>query len=221
MSRWDMKSSCLLLLFHLYSHCHSFCLIMCFSFSWLILWCFSSLNRSTRLKAVKSTKRESSSSSWLTWSRTTGGSDAPPLRLFFLFLLLFFWPGNALYRTTGGGRSSGPPSTSPHTFLTVKKIKHLHLPAFSTCTRTHLLIVKVNKRRPPSGATRWKTTSCESRRYFPRAFGIDPAHSQPAAAPPKHAYKWLWWRVDHYAKEERDFTERTFLSFLDGWLWLF
>lgn len=121
MSRWDMKSSCLLLLFHLYSHCHSFCLIMCFSFSWLILWCFSSLNRSTRLKAVKSTKRESSSSSWLTWSRTTGGSDAPPLRLFFLFLLLFFWPGNALYRTTGGGRSSGPPSTSPHTFLTVKK----------------------------------------------------------------------------------------------------
>lgn len=116
---------------------------------------------------------------------------------------------------------SPPPSTSPHTFLTVKKINHLHLPASSTCTRTHLLIVKVNKRRPTSGATRWKMTSRESRRYFPRAFGIDPAHSRPAAAPPKHAYKWLWWRVDHYANEERDFTERTFLSFLDGWLWLF
>lgn len=42
--------------------------------------------RSMRLRAVKSTKRESSSSSWLTWSRTTGGSDAPAALCLFLTL---------------------------------------------------------------------------------------------------------------------------------------
>lgn len=46
--------------------------------------------RSTRLRAVKSTKRESSSSSWLTWSKTMDGSDATATPFSFSDLRMMF-----------------------------------------------------------------------------------------------------------------------------------
>lgn len=72
-----------------------------------------------------------------------------------------------------------------------------------------------------------KITSQESCRYFkdcvfsfaaPGTWVLTPGHTlpRPSPPPPNHAYKWLWWYGDHYAKGDR-LSLFCFVFFLYFW----
>lgn len=95
-------------------------------------------SRSTRLKAVKSTKRESSSSSWLIWSRTTDGSDTPAALSFSDLGMLFIEQRGVpsphlLYKN--------PPRTS------TPRLLHVHTPTCSSWNWTEQMTFKEKKKK--------------------------------------------------------------------------
>lgn len=172
---------------------------------------FLLFTRSTLSRAVKSTKRESSSSSWLTWSRTMDGSDAEAAPFG------FFWPWNDLY-WTAWSVDHRPPSLHdpihPH-LLFKKKTKHHPSTNFPPPSRSH------TAHPEPERVIRWYTGRGDTLSWkclFSFADGDlsglpTPVHSLPSPTPlPNHAYKVIVviWRP----LCERDFTQRMFLCSL-------
>lgn len=160
--------------------------------------------RSTRLRAVRSTKRESSSSSWLTWSRTTDGSDAPAALP--LFLTLECSLSNCVERQPLTTAAPSQPSHTPSLLRrNTPRVLYVH-------THTHTPAHRENEQnewRRGRGAT----VDGARHRSPPQlqSFWVWP----PPPTPPYHAYTWLWWYGDRCVRGARLHWDDTrwFLSF--------
>ena len=183
--------------------------------------------RSTRLRAVKSTKRESSSSSWLTWSRTTDGSDAPAALLSFSDL------GMLSLSNCVEHRPPCPPRTSPHPLLQLLPYRnppqnlhaalHVHTPTGSSWNRIEQMTSTATTR---NWSNCWEITSQESCRYFRdcvfsfaarELLGLTPPRSLSQPLHPLLHRTTLTSDCGDMAttkRREKDFTERTCLCFL-------
>lgn len=143
--------------------------------------------RSMRLRAVKSTKRESSSSSWLTWSRTTGGSDAPAALC--LFLTLEWSLMNCVERrpsTTLPLPDRPPPQKTPPRTST-PRLLHVHT---STCSSWKWTERKDDEEAESKRHTRHRSPvvtlkMCVFSFAAPELLGLTPAHS--LSTPPPSA----------------------------------
>lgn len=151
----------------------------------------SFFSRSTRSRAVRSTKRESSSSSWLTWSRTTDGSDAPSA--LFLFLTLECSLSNCVERQPS---TTVPPlPTVPNPLLgeggkkkrktSTPRVLYVHTPTCSSWNWTEPMTLKRRRGRGAADEKSHRRSPVVTSKTEPRvllrssnAFGFDPSHTQ-------------------------------------------
>lgn len=133
---------------------------------------------------------------------------------------VFFWPWNDLYWTAWSVDHPAPPVPTPTSLLqetpswtSTPSLLHVHTSTCSSWNWTeHIDDEEVEQKcltdhRSPVVPFK----DCVFSFAAPELLGLTTALSlstpdPPFCPPPNHAYKWLWWYGDHYAKET-DFAE--------------